>query len=132
MTNRSSHCGSAVKNLTSIHEDASSIPGLAQCVQYLVLPWAMVQVTDTARILCCCGYGQAGSCHSDSFHSLGTSICCRCGPKKQKQTNQKNPGEQFSKWCTILISILNSYLSNLGFEVLTVFSVKHQILKHNK
>ena len=27
---RDSHCGSAVTNLTSIHEDASSIPSLAQ------------------------------------------------------------------------------------------------------
>ena len=27
---------------------------------------------------------QAGSYSSDSTPSLGTSICCRCGPKKQK------------------------------------------------
>ena len=29
----SSHCGSAVTNLTRIHEDASSIPGLVQWVK---------------------------------------------------------------------------------------------------
>ena len=27
----------------------------------------------------------ASSCSSDSIHSLGTSICCRCGPKKKKK-----------------------------------------------
>ena len=35
---KSSHCGSVVTNLTSIHEDMSSIPGLVQWVKDLVLP----------------------------------------------------------------------------------------------
>ena len=35
---RSSHCGSAVTNLTSIHEDAGSIPGLAQWAEDLAMP----------------------------------------------------------------------------------------------
>ena len=35
--NRSSHCGSVVKNQTSIQEDTGSIPGLAQWVKDLAL-----------------------------------------------------------------------------------------------
>ena len=33
-----SHCGAAVTNLTSIHEDSGLIPGLLQWVKDLVLP----------------------------------------------------------------------------------------------
>ena len=46
------------KNPASIHEDASLMPGLTQWVKDLVLPRAVLKVTDKARIPCGCGTGR--------------------------------------------------------------------------
>ena len=50
---RSSHRGSVVMSLTSIHEDAGSIAGLAHWLTDLVLPRAVVKFIDEAQIPHC-------------------------------------------------------------------------------
>ena len=54
---RSSHRGSVEMNLTGYYGGADSIPGLAQWVGDLVMPWAVVWVAEVAWIWHCCGCG---------------------------------------------------------------------------
>ena len=68
----------------SLHKGMDSIPGLPQWVKDLALPWAGVN-RDAARIWRCRGCGVGLSCSSSLTPSLGSSICHRCGHKKNKK-----------------------------------------------
>ena len=75
---RSSRRVSWERNPTSIHENMGSIPGLAQWVK---------DCGELCRSQTWLGSGiavaviSASGCSSYSTPSLGTSICCSCGPK---------------------------------------------------
>ena len=60
-----------VKNLTNIHDDAASIPGLTQCDKDLALLWhgSHLQLSS-------------GMVPIPLLAQEGTSICHRGGPKK--------------------------------------------------
>ena len=85
---RSLH-GSVETNPTSNHEDAGSFPGLegGLRIRHCCELWCRPQMwlgSGTAVAV-----AQGSSRSSNSTPSLGTSICCRYGPKKTKNKNNE-------------------------------------------
>ena len=87
LTSGSSHCGSAVMDLTSIHGDASLIPGLAQWSKDPALPW--MWVVDVVWILCS-RPGAAAPIWPPAWELPYSTCVALKSNKKQINNKQKN------------------------------------------
>ena len=87
----SSHHGLAVTNLTSIHEDSGLNPGLAQRVKDLVLPQAVVYVTDAAQIPHCCGGGEGWQLQLNLNPCLELPYAAGVALKRLKKKKSQSP-----------------------------------------
>ena len=73
-----------VKNPTNIHEGADSIPGLAQWVKGSRIAMSYgVSHRHGLDLVQLWLWHRLAAASSDSTPSLGTSICCKCGPKNE-------------------------------------------------
>ena len=86
---RRSCCGAAGTDLTSIHEDVRSVPGLLSglMIWHCCELWCRLQLR--LRSWVAVAVAMASSCGSDATSSLETSICLRCGPKKKKKKRRR-------------------------------------------
>ena len=77
-------------NLTSIHEEAGSIPALLSGLRIWHCHELWCRVQTGLRSWVAVPVAQAGGFSSYPPRSLQTSTCCRCRPKKKKKKTKKS------------------------------------------
>ena len=89
----SSHCGSVGLRLNTVSlrmwiQSLASLSGLKNLCSCKLQCRSQVQLRSGIAV----AVAVACSCSSDLTSSLGTSICHRCGPKRQKKKKKKRQG----------------------------------------
>ena len=81
-------------NLTGIHKHVGSIPGLLSVLRIWRCRELWCRSQMWLRSCIAVAVAVAGSCSLDLTPSLGTSICCRWNPKKQRKKGRKKERER--------------------------------------